>query len=98
MGMIISPKGKKMRNDKGSFAEVLGAFGILTFVAIVMRLELLALLVPLALESMARGSARLYDLLVVGVIVGGASQGASFLDERDANREGADRGLGRLQH
>lgn len=55
--------------------EVLVALGILTFSALVLRLELMALLLPFALESWMSGSSKLRELVVVGSAVGAGSIG-----------------------
>lgn len=62
---------------KGTFYETLVAFGVLTFASVVLRLELAALTVGLGLWALWAKAARLSELVVVGVVAGGASQGES---------------------
>lgn len=60
---------------KGAFKEVLGAFAILTFAAIVMRLELVALLGPFVLETLWSGPTKVRELFIVGSVAALASLG-----------------------
>jgi alpha-1,6-mannosyltransferase len=76
-GFLIAPS---PRHAKNAFPpDILVAYSLLIFAAVVMRLELVALIVPLALDSLARNTISLQALITVGVIVGGVSQG-----ERDS--------------
>lgn len=76
MGLLLAPQGRRTRKGKGSYVEVLVGFGILTFSAIVLRLELCALLAPLVLESLWSGAAGVSELFIVGLVVAGGSHGA----------------------
>lgn len=68
LAMFIAPWVQRTKKGKGSNVELLEGFAVLTFTAIVMRLELLALLAPLALESLSKGTTMLYELVVVGIV------------------------------
>ncbi|ORY88336.1 Alg9-like mannosyltransferase family-domain-containing protein [Leucosporidium creatinivorum] len=71
-GFLIAPSPRHAKNS--SPPDILLAYSLLTFAAIVMRLELAALIVPLALDSLIRKTISLHALIAVGVVVGGASQ------------------------
>ncbi|GAA6038755.1 hypothetical protein JCM8097_002384 [Rhodosporidiobolus ruineniae] len=49
------------------------AFALLTFAAVVIRLELVALIASFALEHLVRGTLSLVELIEVGLLAGGAS-------------------------
>ncbi|TNY20313.1 Alg9-like mannosyltransferase family-domain-containing protein, partial [Rhodotorula diobovata] len=59
--------------------HLLAAFALLTFAAVVVRLELAALLAPFALEHLARGLVGWRELLVTGVGAAAASLALSFV-------------------
>lgn len=74
--MIVSPWTPRTRKGKGSVVEVLEAFAVLTLAAVVLRLEILAFLIPFAVESLARGEVKRDELVLVGAAAGVASLGA----------------------
>lgn len=77
LALLVFPTGSRRvyGKVKGTYYEILAAFGLLTFAAIVLRLEVAGLLVPLALWQLWDGRVRLEELVAVGVVCGGASQG-----------------------
>ncbi|KAK4052774.1 alpha-1,6- mannosyltransferase [Microbotryomycetes sp. JL201] len=77
LGMLVFPSTKRIRNDKGASVEVLGAFALLSFAAVVMRLELVALMGPFALDVLLRGEASLFEIGAAGIITAGAGQALS---------------------
>ena len=83
--MIVSPWVKRTKRGKGSVVEVLESFAVLTLAAVVMRLEILAFLAPLAFESLSQGVVHLSDLIKVGIVATVASLGAC--------NEGEEKGL-----
>ncbi|BGP20554.1 hypothetical protein JCM10213_003817 [Rhodosporidiobolus nylandii] len=65
-GNTAKPRGATKRTLKLAFA-------FLTVAAVVIRLELVALIVPFVLEHLIRGTLSIVDLVEVGVVAGGAS-------------------------
>ena len=57
--------------------HLLSAFSLLTFTAVLVRLELAALVAPFALEHLARGLVGVRELVVTGVVSAAATIGAS---------------------
>lgn len=79
MGLFISPPVLQAL-AKPRFAtrrNTLLGFAILTFAALVIRLELLALLVPFALENLLQGSVGFVELAGTGIVATAASLGES---------------------
>lgn len=77
--MIVAPWPRRTKKGgKGSRVEVLESFAVLTFVGLVMRLEVLAYLAPLALFALRRGTVTLDDLVKVGVVMSAISLGESL--------------------
>lgn len=66
--MLVAPWQARTQKGKGSHIEVLETFGLLTFVALVMRLELLAYLGPLALVSLWRKTSTFRELILLGAV------------------------------
>ncbi|GAA6062278.1 hypothetical protein JCM10212_000938 [Sporobolomyces blumeae] len=77
LGLLISPS--TPLSTKSARQQPLVAFAILTFCAVVLRLELAALLVPLALEQLFRGSVTLFPLVATGAITAAASLGLTSI-------------------
>ncbi|KAM0786876.1 hypothetical protein ACM66B_002301 [Microbotryomycetes sp. NB124-2] len=77
LGMLVFPSTKRIRNNKGTSVEIVGAFALMTFAAFVMRLELVALIGPFALDVLLRGDASVVELGATGLVVAGASQALS---------------------
>ncbi|KAL8280641.1 hypothetical protein RQP46_006964 [Phenoliferia psychrophenolica] len=75
MAMIVAPWVKRTKRGKGSVVEVLESFAVLTLAAVVMRLEILAFLAPLAFESLSKGVVTLSELIKVGIVATVASVG-----------------------
>lgn len=67
MAMSIGPWPRRTRKGKGSIVEILEGFATLTMAAIIMRLELLAFILPTALESLYAGTTNLVELLLTGI-------------------------------
>jgi putative flippase GtrA len=66
--MFIAPWTFRTKKGKGSNIELLEGFAVLTFTAIVMRIELLALLLPLAYECWSKKLTYLKEMIIVGGI------------------------------
>lgn len=66
--MSIGPWPCRTQKGNGSIVEILEGFATLTMAALIMRLEILALLVPMALSSLVEGTTKLYELLLTGVV------------------------------
>ncbi|KAK4057442.1 alpha-1,6- mannosyltransferase [Microbotryomycetes sp. JL221] len=77
LGMLIFPSTQRIRQGKGTSVDIVGAFGLLTFAAVIMRFELIALIVPFALDVIVRGDATMSEVGLTGLVVGGASQALS---------------------
>lgn len=77
LAMFIAPWVHRTKKGKGSNIELLEGFAVLTFTAVVFRLELVALLGPLALESLSKGTTHLIELCGVGIIAAVAGLGES---------------------
>lgn len=73
MAMYIGPWAATTK--RGSNVEILEGFATLTMAAIIMRLELLAFLAPLALDSLDNGTTKLVELVAVGAVAALASLG-----------------------
>lgn len=79
LGLLLFPQGRRRLHDsgktKGTYYEVLAALGLLVFVAVVLRLEVGALVVGVGLWGLWAKTVRVAELVAVGVVAGGASQG-----------------------
>ncbi|KAI5480832.1 alpha-1,6-mannosyltransferase, glycosyltransferase family 22 protein [Pseudohyphozyma bogoriensis] len=73
------PDTDRVEKKDGSLVSVLYAFGILTFVATVMRFEVVGFIIPLGLDALARKTVTFWGLAQLGVAVGVVSLGASIL-------------------
>lgn len=78
-GLLLFPTGARRMHDngktKGTFYETLVAFALLTFSAVVLRLEIAGLVVGLALWAVWAKTVTVGELVAVGLVAGGASQG-----------------------
>lgn len=77
--MFIAPWPHKTKKAKGSNIELLEGFAVLTFTATVMRIELLALLVPLAYECWSKNLTHAREMIIVGVTAAIVALGSSSL-------------------
>ncbi|KPV73163.1 glycosyltransferase family 22 protein [Rhodotorula graminis WP1] len=77
---VCSPSLSSISNPRRSTRlHLLSAFSLLTFTAVVIRLELAALVAPFALEHLARGLVGVRELVVTGVVSAAASLALSVV-------------------
>ncbi|GAA6003344.1 dolichyl-P-Man:Man(7)GlcNAc(2)-PP-dolichol alpha-1,6-mannosyltransferase [Rhodotorula paludigena] len=75
LGLLVCPPGLSsvVKPRRATRHHLLAAFALLTFAATVIRLELVALVVPFALEHLARGLVGLGELVFAGALSGAGS-------------------------
>ncbi|GAA6051574.1 hypothetical protein JCM3770_003479 [Rhodotorula araucariae] len=75
VGLLIAPPALSSvtRPRRATQSHLLTAFALLTFAAVVIRLELAALLAPFALEHLARGLVGFRELLATGMVTAAGS-------------------------
>ncbi|KAG0657084.1 dolichyl-P-Man:Man(7)GlcNAc(2)-PP-dolichol alpha-1,6-mannosyltransferase [Rhodotorula mucilaginosa] len=80
LGLFVSPPTLQAlsRPRFETRRNILVGFALLTFAAIVIRLELIALIAPFALENLLQGSVGLVELAVTGTVSALLSLGASI--------------------
>ncbi|GAA6020689.1 hypothetical protein JCM11491_000515 [Sporobolomyces phaffii] len=77
IGLLITPP--TASSPKSTPKLPLVAFAIMTFAAIVLRLEIGGLLVPFALEQLVRGTAEFVPLVACGIVTASASLACTAL-------------------
>ncbi|BGP43740.1 Dol-P-Man:Man(7)GlcNAc(2)-PP-Dol alpha-1,6-mannosyltransferase [Rhodotorula kratochvilovae] len=83
LGLLIAPPALSSvaRPRRATRSHLLAAFALLAFAAVVIRLELAALLAPFALEHLARGLVGFEELLGTGIVAAAGSLALSvFVD------------------
>ena len=75
LAMSIGPWPR--RTKKGSIVEILEGFATLTMAAVIMRLEIIAFILPAALQSLFDGTTRFWELVSVGIVAAVLSLGQS---------------------
>ncbi|GAA5905930.1 hypothetical protein JCM6882_009073 [Rhodosporidiobolus microsporus] len=74
--LLVTPPALSSRtaSPRGATKRTLAqAFALLTFAAVVIRLEIVALIVPFAVEHVVRGTLGVFEMLQIGIPVAGAS-------------------------
>lgn len=77
MAMSIGPWPRRTKKGKGSIVEILEGFATLTMAAIIMRLELVAFILPAALQSLFDGTTGFVELVLAGIVAAVLSLGQS---------------------